>query len=194
MVCSSGVGFDARLDGERLLFGFFGIYQGTAVLYDRDTGSLWLHLTGRCFEGPRAGRVLAMLPTGRHTTWAAWRDLHPDTDVMRPEPARRDLYFPREASRAGDPFLSEPFAATIATRDDRLPPHALVLGVVVGGRTRAYPYASLMVRETPVHEEVGEVPLVVLPDPEGRSAVAFDRRLDGRVLRFVREGPGAIWL
>ena len=80
MICSSGIGFDPVLDERRLWFGFHGIYQGTAVLYDQQTGSLWMHLTGECFAGELAGRKLDPLDTGRHTTWSEWLASHPETD------------------------------------------------------------------------------------------------------------------
>lgn len=188
------------LDGERLTFGFEGIWQGTAVLYDRASTSLWMHFTGECFLGRHAGRRLAPLATGRHTTWAAWRAAHPDTDVMAPDPRFQASYFLREHCRSGDAFLPPDFPGTIQTRDPRLPLGELLLGVRLPGGPRAYPLGRLARAGPVVEEEVGGVPLSVWFLAEGRSAAAFDRRLGGRTLSFeVREGrvrdreTGSLW-
>lgn len=203
MICSSGIGFDPVLDGERLTFGFEGIWQGTAVLYDRQTKSLWMHTTGECFAGTHAGRALAPLDTGRHTTWGAWRRDHPDTDVMAPDPRFESRYFDRASARSGAAFLPRDFPPTIQSRDPRLPLEELLLGVKAGGVARAYPYARLAKGTGVVEETVGGVPLTVWFDARQRSAAAFDARLDGRTLAFTRveqdgtvrfrDASGSLW-
>lgn len=190
MVCSSGISFDPVLDGTRLTFGFEGVWQGTAILYDRDTGSLWMHFTGACFDGPRAGRTLATLPTGRHTTWAAWRRDHPDTDVMAPDPRFARRYFTREAARSGSPFLSPQFDVTIAPRDPRLKLGDLLLGVRLANAMRAYPLARLAASAGVVEETVGGTPLTVWYEAASRTACAFDARLEGLARAFERRDDG----
>ncbi len=179
------------VDGERLTFGFEGIWQGTAVLYDHQTQSLWMHLTGECFHGTLQGTRLRAAGTGRHTTWADWRRLHPETDVLAPE-ARlvgkpSDLgYFSREGARSGSGFLPRSFGRTIQTTDQRLAPSDLVYGVVVGGReARAYPFEALA-RTPLVHERLGGLDITVWFDAEARSAAAFERTVRGQALRFER--------
>lgn len=189
MVCSSGIGFDPLLDGERLTFGFEGIWQGTAVLYDRRTGSLWMHYTGACFEGPLKGRRLAPLATGRHTTWAAWRAVHPETDAMAPDPRFQGSYFRREQCRSGDAFLPRDFPSTIQSRDPRLKLSELLLGVRAGEAWRAYPLERLGRSGPVVNEALGGVPLSVWFLASERSAAAYDRRLGERTLTFaLRDG------
>ncbi len=190
MICSSGVSFDPRLDGKRLTFGFEGVWKGTAILYDRDTGSLWMHFTGACFAGPRAGRSLPVLPTGTHTTWGAWRRAFPDTDVMAPDARFSAVYFDREQSRSGRAFLPPQFAETIGPRDPRLVSHALLLGVLAGGEARAYPLSRLAATEGVVTETVGGVPVTVWYEAASRTACAFDARLDGGTRAFERRPEG----
>ncbi len=177
------------IDGARLTFGFEGIWQGTALLYDHQTKSLWMHLTGECIEGEHLGRVLKRTPSGRHTTWRDWRALHPASDVMEldrklvDQPADRG-YFPRDASRSGAAYLPPPFKPTIQTRDDRLGLHDLLYGIVLGTLQRAYPFKKLQTHGV-VEEEVAKVPVTVWYDAGSRSAAAFDRRVDGTVYTFV---------
>jgi hypothetical protein len=203
VICSSGIGFDPVLDGDRLTFGFEGIYQGTAVLYDRETGSLWMHLTGRSFEGPLAGRGLRRLASGRHTRWDEWRSTHPGTDVMAPDPRHRRDYFPRSAARSGMDYFPPDFTPTIATRSAALGLSDLVYGVVVAGRARAYPFRRLAAGPGVVAETFEGVAVTVWYAPAARSAAAFDARLEGRVrafrpdptlpARFRDEETGSTW-
>jgi hypothetical protein len=190
VICSSGIVFDPVVGGRRLQFGFHSIYQGTAVLYDRQTDSLWLHLTGEAIRGPLAGTWLKPIPTGRHTTFAAWRTAHPDTEVMAQDPVYKSLYFPREEASAGYTFFPPMFPPTIHDKDPRLAATALVYGVLIDGRPRAYPYAALERQEGVVRENVGGREVVVLYDPEGRSAAAFTPRTAERAVRLVRHASG----
>jgi hypothetical protein len=177
VVCSSGIGFDPVIRRRRLTFGFHGIYQGTAVLYDHLTRSLWMHFTGECFQGSYEGTVLRRLSTGRHTTWEDWVGIHPATQVIAPD--RRYInrrgdrgYFSRTGAESGAPYLPETFVSTIQTRDDRLGLHDLVYGVVVGETARAYPFADL---PAVVEETVGGVAVTVWFDAASRSVAAFER-------------------
>lgn len=194
MICSSGITFDPQVGGRRLTFGFHGIFQGTAVLYDHQTSSLWMHLTGECIEGELAGTFLKRVPAGRHTTWADWRAAHPTTDVLMPDPRYENRsgdrgYFPELASRRGGRFLPRFFAETIQTRDERLAPHDLVYGIVVGERPRAYPFATLAAQPV-VEETLHGVPVAVWFDARSGSAAAFDRRVGARTLTFRAAGEG----
>jgi hypothetical protein len=192
VICSSGIGFDPVVDRARLAFGFEGVWQGTAILYDRDTGSLWMHFTGACFDGPRAGRTLRPLPTGTHTSWAAWKRDHPDTDVMAPDERFASRYFRRDQCRSGDTYLPADFDATIGPRDARLELSDLLLGVTVGATNRAYPLARLAATAGVVEETLEGVPVTVWYQADSRTAVAFDARLDGRARSFARRDEGFV--
>lgn len=194
MICSSGITFDPRVGGRRLTFGFHGIWQGTAVLYDHGTGSHWMHFTGACYSGAFKGETLAQLRTGRHTTWADWRAGNPQTDVLKPQARWSGQpedggYFPEAASRAGLRFLPPQFVRTIQTRDARLRRSDLLHGVVVGTEARAFPHAQLA-RQPVVNTEVGGQPISVWFDARVRSAAAYHCRIGARTLTFQLARPG----
>lgn len=172
------------------MLGFEGVWQGTAILYDRDTGSIWMHFTGACFDGPHTGRTLRVLPTGVHTTWAAWRRDHPDTDVMAPDPRFASRYLTKAQARSGDPYFPPYFEPTITPRDPRLPLSDLLLGVRLGGEARAYPLARLATTAGVVEESLAGTPLTLWYEAGSRTACAFDARLDGRTLAFERRDDG----
>ena len=62
-----------------------------------------------------------------------------------------------------------------------------VVGLVINGKARAYPLRVLTWHEI-VNDELGGVPVTVTYCPLCNSAIAFDRRLDGKVLDFGTTG------
>lgn len=62
-----------------------------------------------------------------------------------------------------------------------------VVGIIVGSEQRAYPLQLLNVHEV-VHDTLGGVPIAVTYSPLCDSAVVFDRRVNGRTLRFGVSG------
>lgn len=172
------------VDGQRLRFGFHGIWQGLAVLYDRGTQSQWLHLTGECMRGPLKGRRLERV-SGLHTTWLAWRKQHPQTTVMAVDPKFAARYFPEESARRGIDFFPPEFPGTIRSRDERLPLSTLVYGVADGEQAMAIPLEEMRSnRDFVVQVEVGRMPVVFAYHEEADNVIAFDRRLGDETLRF----------
>lgn len=171
------------VDEQRLTFGFEGIWQGTAVLYDKETKSLWFHLSGKCFDGPLKGKTLQRISSGRHTTWKEWTRMYPDTGVIaldRQYVGRSgdEGYFGRKESRSGSGYLPTSFGGTIQRRDDRLIRNELLYGLVVKGAARAYPFSVLRKRHV-VEEMFEDVPVTVWFKKNGRTAAAFDSRVKG---------------
>lgn len=158
------------------------------MLYDHQTRSYWMHITGECIAGELEGTRLAKTPSGRHTTWGDWRRAHPATAVLKPQRRWQDQpgdqgYFDEASARAGLDFLPPQFVPTIQTRDPRLSPSALLYGVVVGKSKRAYPFQNLA-RRPVVHEDVGGTGITIWFDKAARSASAFHRKQGARTLTF----------
>jgi len=188
VVCSSAVAYDPTLDGEVLAFGLDGAWRGVATLYDRASKSIWLQLTGTCIEGRHAGRKLARLPSGRHTTWADWRRLYPDTTVMAPVPevarARPGMGYLSDAqARSGGAGWPSVMRSTLVPLDARLPENALLYGIQAEGKARGYTLAQLA-RERVVRDVVGGEAVVVFFDASSRSVAAFHPYAGGRALTF----------
>ncbi|HXH89720.1 MAG TPA: DUF3179 domain-containing protein [Gaiellaceae bacterium] len=86
----------------------------------------------------------------------------------------------------GIPPLDAPrFAAVAETAF--LEPREPVIALTVGGETRAYPLQILIWHEI-VNDELGGVPVAVTFCPLCNTAIAFDRRVDGRTLDFGTTG------
>src|SRR5215471_17072459 len=93
------------------------------------------------FPGPLAGKSLRVL--AEETTWGAWRMVHPDTQVLSSATS-----YERDYSL--DPYASYLFP--------RLP----VLLVMVGRRTKIYPFHELRKLRGPLTDHVDDQELKIL--------------------------------
>ncbi|MFD1409200.1 DUF3179 domain-containing (seleno)protein [Kroppenstedtia eburnea] len=77
-MCHTGTSMVPLIDGEEHHFFCVGVYNGLAVLMDRETRSYWNHITGECVHGPLKGEKMEMLLLGQMTAGQAldqWPDL-----------------------------------------------------------------------------------------------------------------------
>ncbi|MBI4638664.1 MAG: DUF3179 domain-containing protein [Candidatus Rokubacteria bacterium] len=149
--------------GRPLTFGVSGmLWRSSLLMFDRESESLWSHVTGNAVSGPLAGARLRMLPA-IHTTWALWRATHPDTLAL----AKRSL------AAASQPHRLESDYA---------------LGVFVEDEAVGFPFAELE-RSPLAHVSLSGRPLLVVYVKPAATAVAFRREVGGRVLTFQGLAP-----
>ncbi|MCC7087198.1 MAG: DUF3179 domain-containing protein [Pirellulales bacterium] len=144
-------------------FKFHGWRNGVMVMRHKD-GTLYSCLTGRAFEGPKAGTKLEPIPT-LASNWGDWMKRYPDTVAYH----MFDKYQPTELPK-------KEIEASLQTRgpvDPRLPRDEIVLGVTSGDKARAYRLADL---GTPgmIHDKMGEQDWVVLWNAATKTAAAFE--------------------
>jgi hypothetical protein len=127
--------FERTVDGRMLTFGVSGLlYNSGFLMYDRETESLWSQFLGRALAGPLAGKTLRRVRI-RQEDLTSWRTRVGRTRVLeRPEPTRIDYRF--------SPFerylVEDAIRYPVKARDERFHAKELVLGVVAGGKARAY--------------------------------------------------------
>lgn len=136
------------------------LWQRSLVMMDLETRSLWSHLLGRAMRGSLNGEELEMLPSVM-TDWKTWRAEHPDTTVLSLSRTSRDYQ-----------------------RTFYRDPSQFVLGIVEGDAARAFPFDQL-VRQPVVNDQFGRTPVLVVYMGGSATAMAYDRRLDGRTLTFT---------
>jgi len=112
------------------------IYRSDSVLFDAESGSLWVQLLGVAVAGPMKGARLSLLPS-QIVSFKEYRTTYPDGDVLaRPEPRAdydRDPYAGYRRRRAPVPnYLLAPVS-------DRAP----AMRRLVVGFDRDQPYASI---------------------------------------------------
>ncbi len=175
--------------GKPLTFGVSGkLWKDALIIYDRETGSLWSHVTGRAIRGPLVGTALTVLPAV-HLTWREWRNLYPEGRVLTKEGRGGSV-------NVYEDYFSDPHRLGIfGTRnpDAVLPGKEFVVGLVRGGETVAYPFRRLS-RQPLVNDQVGGAPVLVVFSPTDASAVVFSRRVGNDLLTFTGlEQKAGVW-
>jgi hypothetical protein len=157
------------------------LIRNSLVMFDRETGTLWSHLTGEAIEGPLVGRHLQQV-LSEQTSWGQWRAEHPRTLMLDVDPS--DVRF--------DPYQTyygAPDAGVVGRKrtDNRLPIKEKVIGVRLGGEIKAYSFTALA-RDRVVNDTVGGTAVVVVFDPVSYSGAVYRRDPGGKLLTFT---PGS---
>ncbi len=201
-LCNTAVSFRRPVvDGAATSFGTSGkLYHSNLVMYDRATGSLWPQALGQAVTGELVGQRLVRVAT-QLVAWADFRAAFPGGRVLSRATGFRRPYghnpYPLYDRGGGQPLLFD------GRPDGRLPAVARVLGLSVGGRHLAVPYARLAARANggvaAVSLELAVVPVLVVwrsgttsaldrrliaASRDVGAAAAFSRRVGGRALTF----------
>ena len=172
-LCGSGVAFESRSGGRALRFGVSGLlYNSDVLLYDRETQSLWSQIRAQAVTGPLKGGRLTAVPV-LHTTWADWRARHRDSLVLS-----RKTGFPRDYD--GNPYAGYEKSAElmfpVRFRAEGFHPKERVLGIVVGGKAKAYPFVELAKGTGEIADTVAGRAVRIRFSREHQSAEAFDAK------------------
>jgi hypothetical protein len=160
------------------------LWKDALVMYDRQTETLWSHLSATAIHGPLKGMTLKPYPAV-HTTWREWRRLYPEGQVLskRSPPGgtkgRTNVY---------QDYMADPNRLGIfGTRnaDATLPGKEYVLGLTLREDRVAYPFRHLS-RFPLIHDTVGFEPVVVVFVAPEATAIAFSRRIGTRTMQFTR--------
>ena len=186
----TAVGWDRNVGGAVTEFGVSGLLYNTNLMpYDRNTGSTWSQMRLECVNGPavetRAATVRVV-----ETTYATWRSMYPETEVLT-----RATGFARDYDRYpyGDYRTSERTLFPLLATDRRHPLKERVLGIQGPDAAYVVRFASFPDPGVVgvVEAEVGGRPVVVFGSREDDLLVAFAPELAGRPRTFVpvaREG------
>jgi hypothetical protein len=166
-----------QVEGTVYTFGVSGkLIRNAMVMYDHQTRSLWSHFLGQAVKGELVGTVLDFVPV-THTTWAAWRELNPDTLVLdKRGRSSRDSY---------QSYYTNGSAGVIgeSVRAERLPRKERVVGVAGATGVKAYSFSALEL--TPVvNDTFADLDVVVLLDAAIQTGLAYSRTVEGRTLTF----------
>ncbi|MBI3839192.1 MAG: DUF3179 domain-containing protein [Planctomycetia bacterium] len=158
-------GFEPSLD-----FTFYGWRNGVMVMKHKD-GTLYSTLSGRAFAGPRAGDQLKPIATIA-TNWGYWNTTYPGSVAYQMLDKYQGVPLPAEASQDS---LGSRRAA-----DPRADAMTEVIGVEIGGKTRAYPLSAIKKAGGILRDQVAGQEIVVLwYDSSHTSAVYAPEVEDG---------------
>ncbi len=156
----------------------YGWRRGVMVVQGKD-GTLWSALTGVAFAGPKKGQQLKRIPS-LVTNWAHWMILHPESTAY-------DLFEGKTYRVTSLPTeMSAEAKRSMANVDKRLKPSANVLGVEMKTRTKAYSIDGLKERAC-LLDTIADENIAVFWYAPTQTAVAYNRKIDGRVLTFYAD-------
>ena len=183
------------MSGERLLFSAREIYNCTIMPRDQH-GNPWSSIDGCCMDGPHKGNVLERVPTYQ-MTWADWKQLHPDTEVILP-PApgsynHHDLRHGHGADQyPGKNGILDHFPGTLqppGVLDHSIPENTLTLCVHMPGDPVAFPLNEVKKAGCVVNTELAGEPVAIFATPgDGWTLAAYSRRFGKQAFTFHREG------
>lgn len=171
-LCGSALAFERTLEGKVLEFGVSGkLHNSDLVMYDRQTESLWQQITGEAIVGDLFGKKLSQISMGT-MLWGQYKEIHKGGQVLSRDTGRPQSSY--DTYPYGD--YEKDSAVTFPVQggvDTTIHPKAVVYGIEVEGKSKAYPLEKLE-KEVTVRDQVGGVTIEVRYD--GGSVNA--RRLD----------------
>ncbi len=170
--------WESQIDNRKLTFHLAGINNQNFIMRDEETGSWWQQITGEAIQGPMKGRRLALV-FHDEISFSTWKGERPDGKVLEPDAQTASLY----AEKDWEEEISRMPTVTPKKADEPLAPRTLVIGIKVNGEARAYPLTELQ-KQPAVLETLGQTPIILVLDGDKKSARAFDRTVEGRVLEF----------
>ncbi len=188
-LCRTALLFERRIDDAHevpLAFETSGLlWSSNKIMIDRETDTLWQHLSGTAIGGALVGTQLAQLPIVT-TTWADWVATHPDSETLA---IPTELFFPnvpeglplrydyRPGAAYDEYYASERVWFPILETPDDLALKAEVIGLSVGDDHLAVPVARLAAAGSQTITVGGES-IRLEPTPAGARAFdASGRRL-----------------
>ena len=153
-----------------------GINNQNFLMRDRETGSWWQQITGKAIYGPLQGETLDMVMSDE-LTFGEWRSEFPGGQVLAPV-----AKYTKEYDSNWEPKVAK-LPVVISFPGAELKSRDVVIGLVIDGAARAYPWDALA-KQSPVIDHVNGTPLLVVLGPDGKSFRVFLSRVDGRDTEF----------
>ncbi len=160
------------MNGRVLHFYLAGINDENFVMRDRETGTWWQQVSGRAIAGPLRGARLRLL-SSEEISFGLWRREYPWGTVLASVTGDRQNYV-----RAGWVKRYHKYPVVIPVPKGPLHGRTLVVGVEIGGATRAYPFAAVA-RQGVIQDDLGGTPILIALGPDSRTVRVFARRAPG---------------
>jgi len=168
------------VDGKALHFYLAGINNQNFLMRDNETGTWWQQITGKAIYGPMQGSTLELVPSDE-LTFGEWKSEVSNGKIFAPVAKYTKEYDSKwEADVAKLPVVISFPGTELKSRD-------VVVGLTIGGASRAYPWETL-VKQSPVVDRVNGTPLLVAVGPDGKSFRVFISRIDGKDAEFFLKG------
>jgi len=173
--------WETTVNGQVLHFHLAGINNQNFIMRDEETGTWWQQVTGEAIQGPLKGQKLRPVYHDE-LTFGLWKQEKPKGRVLRPDESieRAGKYAPANWEER----MSRVPVTTSANLDKALDPRALIIGVAVNDASCAYPF-DVVLQQSPITDDLGRVPILIVLGDDKKSVRVFDRTLDGRKLELL---------
>lgn len=177
--------FSRTVDGKTLTFGVSGmLWRNSLIMFDRETKSLWSHITGECIDGKLKGKQLQRLAAIPKVTWREWKRQHPDSKVLSYMGSEEGVNRYAHYDSNDDIGMSGG-----KLKDARLRAKELVVGVQIGGAAKAYPLKAFERRSVFV-DKVDDRSLIVFRDKTSEASAVYEAVVQGKTLNFPANAQG----
>ncbi|MDR8392931.1 DUF3179 domain-containing protein [Aliifodinibius sp. S!AR15-10] len=186
-------GWDRTVNGEVTEFGVSGLlFRNNLIPYDRNSNSLYSQMQLRGVRGDHSGRQVTAYPLIQ-TTWETWKKMYPNSQVLTTNTGfDRDYH----GYAYGQEYLEERSEALfpIKHRDNSFFNKERVHGIIGGpiDESGEPPPVRVFVIEqfgagvNLVHDQVGDLPVIVAGSTIDQYAVSFMRRTEtSDILEFT---------
>jgi len=174
--------FSRQLNDKVLQLGVLGpLYFGNLVMYDKETDSYILQLTGDIFHGKLQGKRLSAFKPMERIKWKYIKN-SPSLKVLSPINEigfYRDFYEKRKGAEIGLNSLKQKGKPI----DSRLPPLTKGFGINVGNDSLFIPFSYLEKKEL-TNEAIGNLNILVFFDKNTKTYKLWRRDIDGKTLKF----------
>ena len=190
------------IDGQLHHFNYVGVYDGLAVVQDRESKTLWNHVTGEAMYGPLVGRALTHASNLLHMNVKQALTVDPNMPIAISD---RQYFVGDKLFGTAPGFLGgrgaerwapenlkaqivPSFVPTLGREDARRPRMDIGLGVWTGATRRYYPMELLRQRGAFVDQIDGRSVLVYIQPETATPAAMFvtarSARMEGRDVRL----------
>lgn len=159
---------------------------------DEETGTWWQQVSGEAILGPLKGRRLKSV-FHDEISFGLWKREKSAGRVLRPDELilAKNEYAP---SNWEERMGRAPVLPQFKKVGQDLEPRATVVGIKLNGAAKAYPLTTLQ-KQSPIIDNIGGVPIVILVGEDNRSVRAFETTVEGRKLEFfVKPGVSPLQL
>lgn len=195
-LCGAMIPYESHTNAGALTFGTSGfLYRSNKLMYDEQTKSLWLTLTGKPVLGSQVGRGIKLVSRPVVTTnWAEWKKLHPNTKVLSLDTGHSRDY--TEGAAYKDYFASDKLMFPVPELSSDLPTKAEVLELSWAKKLATAISVDFLKSNSVYHGQVSGVPFVILTDGSGanrayRSVVKFKSQSNDKE---ITDSNGQQWL
>jgi hypothetical protein len=178
------------IDGEMHHFDNVGLYDGLFVMQDRESKTLWNHISGEALYGPYVGMTLGPVGNLRQMTVEEALEIDPAMEVAisdRPYSGRSGT--PGQGSLSDDAKLMPMFVETLGEEDTRRPRMDLGLGIWTAETRRYYPLEEIRARGGVFVDRLDGRDVLVYIDPRSATPTALfvdaeSAQLEGNQIRL----------